>query len=737
MLGRPFGRGFLAIIAVAWIIGGMVPDAVAQVLPDFDRSRPVGFQAQVLPTLSKLGCNAGSCHGKAAGQNGFALSLFGFDSAADLAAINRRVDPLDAASSLLLLKPTGQMPHGGGLKLADDSVEYQSLLRWIEQGGQAGSPVVEPKLIRLGVSPPRQIVSRKGRGQIRVEAVWDDGPAVDVTRLSRFESNIDSLVEVGPRGELLAGSQVGEAAILVRFGAEIAVARVVVPSGLSPGSTESEAMSPVDWWVGRRLAELGLTPSKPCTDAEFARRSSLDVVGLLPDPAAVADFERDERGDKRSRWVDTLLGRPEYADFFAMKWAAILRNRRSLGDLSKPGTFAFHAWVRQAIAENWPYDRFVAAIIAGRGDSASNPSLGWYRQVATLEERTDDVAQVFLGTRIGCARCHHHPTERWGRDDYAGFASFFSRVGIKQGADPETFRVFNLSEGPATNSKTGASSLPQPLGVTNGLKLGPRDDPREALVAWMTEPENPLFARAIVNRYWKHFLGQGLVEPEDDFRATNPATNPELLDAMANDFLEHGFDLKRLIRTITASETYARSSRPNASNIADHGNFARFPSKRLPAEVLLDAIDQLAGSASRFEGIPAGTRASELPDDGFASPFLDAFGRPRRRTACECERTAAPSLAQALFLLNSSDLEAKIGFPDGRAARYARADDTRSDPCKIEEIYRVALARAPSPDESAQAASFLERHRRSGQVASGFEDLIWAVINTKEFLYNH
>ena len=733
MFGRPFGRGFLASMAVACL----VPSAVGQVLPDFDQARPVGFKAQVLPTLSKLGCNAGSCHGKAAGQNGFALSLFGFDPETDLAAVNRRVDRLDAASSLLLLKPTGQIPHGGGLKLVDDSVEYQTLLRWIEQGHQASAPVVEPKLIRLDVVPPRQILSRKGRGQIRVEAAWAGGPAVDVTRLSRFESNLVPLVEVGPKGELQAGSQVGEAAILVRFGAEVGVARVVVPSGLSPASTEPEAKSSVDRMVGRRLVELGLTPSKPCTDAEFARRSSLDIVGLLPNPAEVAAFEREDRGDKRSRWVDTLLGRPEYPDFFATKWAAILRNRRSLGDLSKPGTFAFHAWVRQAIAENWPYDRFVAAIVAGRGDSASNPNLNWYRQVATSEERADDVAQVFLGTRIGCARCHHHPTERWGQDDYAGFASFFARVGTKERAESRTFRVFNLATGTATDSKTGASSLPRTLGATDGLKLGPRNDPREALVAWMTGPENPLFARALVNRYWKHFLGQGLVEPEDDFRATNPATNPELLDAMANDFLEHGFDLKRLIRTITASETYARSSRPNASNVDDHGNFARFPSRRLPAEVLLDAIDQVAGSVGRFEGVPLGTRTSELPDDGFASTFLDAFGRPRRRTACECERTATPSLSQALFLLNSGDLEARIASPAGRAARYARTEDTRPDASKVEELYRVALARNPSPDESAQATSFLEGRRRSGQAAGGFEDLIWAVINTKEFLYNH
>ncbi len=739
--GQRLISGSATSAVVAWLLGLFGQVAIAQVeakvQPDFDPTRPVGFQVQVMPTLSKLGCNSGGCHGKAGGQDGFALSLFGFDPKADLAALKRRANPSEAESSLLLLKPTAQIPHGGGAKLVVDSVEYQTLVRWISQSDRDPPPLVEPKLIRLDVVPPRLTLPRQARSQIRVQATWDDGSAVDVTRLSRFESSSTPLVEVDPRGELIAGSHVGEAAILVRFGAEVAVGRVVIPSGLAIPSLASEPKTSIDRLVVRKLDELGLIPSEPCTDAEFARRSSLDIVGLLPDRSAVADFERDARPDKRSRWVDSLLARPEYADFFATKWTAILRNRRAFGELSKPSTFGFHAWVRQVIAENWPYDRFVKAIIAGQGDAASKPSLGWYRQVSTLEERSDDVAQVFLGTRIGCARCHHHPTERWGQEDYAGFASFFARVGTKLGADPNTFRVFNTPSGLASNARTGETCLPRPLAMTEGMTFGPRDDPRAALVAWMTGPENPFFARAVVNRYWKHFFGQGLVEPEDDFRATNPATNPELLDAMALDFVAHGFDLKRLVRSITTSETYARSSLPNSTNSDDLGNFARYPSKRLPAEVLFDAINEVTGTSGRFEGVPPGTRASQLPDDGFASPFLDAFGRPRRRTACECERSADPSLSQALFLLNSSDLETKLSSPKGRAARYAGGDDSRSDEAKVDELYRIALARPPSPDEASRASSFLEGRRRAGQAASGFADLIWAIINTKEFLFNH
>ncbi len=745
MLGIPNGRQLVHLRAIitsaAWFLGGSGDAAAAQtgkeVQADFDTSRPVGFQAQVMPTLSKLGCDSGGCHGKAGGRNGFALSLFGFDPKADFEALKRRVDPSDPDSSLLLLKPTAQLPHGGGAKLSLDSAEYQTLVRWIKGLDRDKPPPAEPKLTRLDVDPGRLSLPRLARSRVRVEASWDDGSVVDVTRLSRFETNSPPLVDVTPRGELIAGSNVGEAAILVRFGTEVAVSRVVVATGATLPSTRPEANSTIDRLVGRKLDELGLTPSETCTDAEFARRSSIDIVGLLPDPSAVIELERDLRPDKRSRWVDALLDRPEYADVFATKWTAILRNRRALGELSKPSTFGFHAWVRQAIAENWSYDRFVEAIVAGRGDAGSNPSLGWYRQVSSLEERTGDVAQVFLGTRIGCARCHHHPSERLGQEDYAGFASFFARVGTKSGADATTFRVFNTPTGLATNAKTGEACLPRPLGATGGLSFGPRDDPRAALAAWMVEPGNPLFARAVVNRYWKHFLGQGLVEPEDDFRAANPPTNPELLDAMALDFVERGFDLKRLIRSIANSDAYARSSLPNSTNSADRGGFARYPPKRLPAEVLLDAINLITGVPGSFDGVPEGSRASQLPDDGFASPFLDAFGRPGRRTACECERTADPSLSQALFLLNSTELEAKLSAPDGRAARYAGTKDSRPDAAKVEELYRAALARPPSPDESARALGFLDRERRRGQAASGFADLIWAIINTKEFLFNH
>lgn len=706
------------------------PDAIR---PDFDPTRPVGFTAQVVPILTKLGCNSGSCHGKAAGQHGFALSLFGADPPADQAALISRIDRNDPAASRLITKPTAQVPHGGGDRLVIDSPEYQTLVRWIDQVRSPELPGPEPRLIRLDPIPPGQELATGGRGRVRVVATWDDGTMVDVTRLSRIESNAPAIAEVTAEGEVLAGQSVGGASLLVRYAGEVGVARVTVPSGrrsARPAAASNRSM--IDTHIARGLAALGLSPSARCTDAEFARRSTLDIVGLLPLPEAVVAFETDDRPDKRALWVDALLTRPEYADFFASKWATILRNRRSLGDRSKPGTFAFHGWLRQALAANLPYDQIVAAIVAGQGDALSHPNVEWYRQVATTDQRAEDVAQVFLGARIGCARCHHHPTESWAPTDYAGFAAFFAQVDFKQGRDPNRFQVFNRPLDPSSTP-----ILPQFLDGTTARSAEPGEDPRGVLLAWMTQPDHPALARAVVNRYWKHFLGVGIVEPEDDLRATNPPSHPELLEALAAEFVRHRFDLKWLIRAIATSEVYARSSLPDPGNPIENGNYARQLPRRLPAEVLLDAMDQVAGTSERFGGVPGGFRATQLPDDGFVSPFLDAFGRPARRTACECERSSEPNLTQALWLVNSRAMETKLADPAGRAARYAGTADARADATKVSELYRVALARAPTAVELEESVGYLHRQRQLGQTKAGFEDLIWAILNTKEFLFNH
>ncbi len=705
---------------------------------DFANARPVHFVGEVVPILSKHGCNAGGCHGKASGQNGFRLSLLGFDPKSDYEALvkegrGRRVFPPAPSASLLLKKPTAQLPHGGGKKFAIGSPEYNTLVRWIGQGMPFGTGN-EPELVRLAVEPSRRIISRNGRQQLRVVAHYGDETSSDVTRLAQYQSNASDLAEVDPKGVVHALDGVGEAAIMARFGGLVGVARATIPSGVEgPKWAEPASRNFIDPLVFGKLRELGLAPSDACTDAEFARRSSLDICGVLPNPAEVVAFEADTDPEKRSRWVDRLLDRPEYADLFAMKWSAILRNKRGLGQVSKPGTFAFHGWIRQSLAENKPYDQFVAEVIAAKGDSSINPPVVWYRQANTVEERVDDSAQLFLGIRIQCARCHHHPFEKWSQDDYYGFASLFSRVGTKPGPDPTSPRIYTLPTGLAVNPLTGKECKPKPLGAPELPDLGPTRDPRIELVEWLKRPDNPFFARALVNRYWKHFMGRGLVEPEDDMRVSNPPSNPELLGALADDFVRNGYDLKRLVRTIATSRAYDRSSQPNASNETDRRNFARFYPRRLPAEVLLDAVGVVTGSPEKFAGLPASFRAVQLPDEGFASYFLDVFGRPKRESVCECERSTEANLSQTLHLLNSDDVNGKLTRDSARAAKLAV--DARSEGEKVEELYRVALARKPTDEEKAECVAFLEKRKAAGQLRQGFEDLIWTLINTKEFLF--
>ena len=736
-LVRPVGDGATRLVVRA----DEFEATVTIVVDDFANRRPVGFAREVVPILTKSGCNAGACHGKASGQNGFRLSLLGFDAPFDHERITRdsrgrRVFPAAPASSLLLRKPTAQLPHGGGRRFAVDSPESRTIARWIAQGMpfDAGS---EPALARISVSPSRRRLDRGGAQQLRVVAHFADGTARDVTRLAQYQSNAVDLAEVDALGRVRAGEAVGEAAIMARFGGQVAVSRVMVPLGVRvPDWSPPASSNLIDAFVFGKLRALGLPPSPACTDAEFARRAALDIAGILPAPEEVAAFERDDASDKRARWVDRLLDRPEYADLFAMKWSAILKNKRTLGRLSQPGTYAFHAWIRQSLAENKPYDRFVAEILTARGDVRVNPAVVWYRQVNTLEERADDTAQLFLGLRLQCARSHHHPFDRWGPDDYYGFAALFSRIGGKPGDDPVTPRLYLLPEGHARDPVTLKDYEPRPLGGPELKDLGPRRDPRQALADWLRDPANPDFARALVNRYWKHFFGRGLVEPEDDMRASNPPPNPELLDALAADFVAHGYDLKHLVRTIATSRAYDRSSLPNEWNRDDRQNFARAYPRRLPAEVLLDAIGAVSGAPVTFNGLPKSLRAVELPDEATdtSDKFLEVFGRPNRASVCECERIAEANLSQGLHLLNSAELQETLHAPSGRAARWA--NDPRPDVEKVDELYQRAYSRPPTSEERAVCLSHLARRRANGKLREGYEDLIWTLVNTKEFMFN-
>ncbi|MGE3820490.1 MAG: DUF1553 domain-containing protein, partial [Isosphaeraceae bacterium] len=448
---------------------------------------------------------------------------------------------------------------------------------------------------------------------------------------------------------------------------------------------------------------------------------------VLPDPEEVRALESSSDPDKRSRWVDRWLNRPEYADRMAMTWSALLRNQRTFGPLSKPGTFAFHDWIRRSFAANQPFDQFVADLLTARGEPTWDPAVFWYRAYSSPEELADDVAQLFLGVRLQCARCHRHPTERWGPDDTRDFTAFFSRLGRKPTDDPVSPALFLKRE-----------ESPQPPRWLDGPPLDslrPGDDPRDQLVYWLRRPDNPTFARTIVNRIWKKYLGRGLVEPEDDFRVSNPPSHPELLDALAANLIASGYDLKALARAILTSRTYERSSESAIVDAYDSTGFGRFVPRRLPAEVLLDAIDHLTGAPSKYEGLPRGFRAVALPDEGFDTPggFLAAFGRPRRATACDCERSTGVNLSQSLLLLNGGEIERKVAHPEGRAARLSR--DPRPVEEHVRELYRVALSREPTHEELAVSLSHLARRRGEGKIVQGYEDLIWTLLNTLEFQF--
>ncbi len=558
-LVRPRGNGQAEIV----IRDGPNTARVAVEVEDFANTRPVGFRTEIVPIFSKYGCNAGGCHGKATGQNGFKLSLLGFDPRFDYEALvfearGRRVFPTDPARSLLLAKPTAAIPHGGGRKFEPGSPEYRTIERWVRTG-MPYELANEPVLESLTVSPAQRVLGPETQQQLRTIAHYSNGSDIDVTRLAQYQSNAADLATADEQGKVKTLDGVGEAAVMVRFGGLVSVARVTIPRAGEPVAWDEPASSNlIDPHIFRKLRELNIPPSAPCTDAEFARRASLDICGILPKPEDVAAFETDPDPDKRAKWVDRLLSRPEYADYFAMKWSAILRNQRGrFGNINEPITFAFHGWVRQALAENRPYDQFAADLIAARGDPGQNPAVAWYRSRefnnVNTEKMVEDTAQLFLGMRIQCAKCHHHPFEKWSQDDYYGFSSFFSRIGRKNSDDAFTPRIYTLPSGQATHPGNGNSYAPKALDGPEFAKLGPRDDPRDKLVEWLRQPENPFFARALVNRYWKHFFGRGLVEPEDDMRVSNPPANPELLDALADDFVKSGYDLKHLVRVIATS----------------------------------------------------------------------------------------------------------------------------------------------------------------------------------------
>lgn len=704
----------------------------------------VNFPNQIVPIFTKLNCNSGGCHGKASGQNGFRLSLLGFYPDEDHEFLvkegrGRRVFPPSPAQSLLLTKPVGQSPHGGGKRMDVDSFEYRLIFRWIQQGMPYGN-ADDPTVVAIRCLPEARVMDRNTEQQITVVAVYSDGSTEDVTRMALFEANDPEMAEVSATGLVSTHDLAGEVAIMARYQGQVSTFRSTIPLGAE--IAERPAMKNfIDKAVMGKLDVLGIPPSPVADDATFMRRVQIDITGTLPTESEVRAFLADTNPNKRDVLIDRLLDSPAYADLFANKWNLVLRNKKDGQDLQS-STFAFHRWLWASLYENRPYDQMVRDILTASGGPDENPAVTWYREVKQPNEQVEDVAQLFLGLRIQCARCHHHPFEKWSQDDYYGMAAFFSRVGRKNivGASPQATdkRIFHQdNQGPAQarNDRSGQMLAPTGLG-SQPLTIPAEEDPRVYLADWMTDKQNPFFAKSLVNRYWKHFFSRGIVEPEDDMRETNPPANPELLDSLASHFVASGFDLKELVRTICRSSTYQLSSLPNEYNLKDKQNFSRYYPKRLSAEVLYDAFHQVTGTTQSFGGLPAGTRSMEIPDPSMTNNvyFLKVFGMPQGDTACECERSQEANLAQSLHLLNSNEVQGKVAAGNARPALLAN-DKERSPEEKVRELYRWVYSREPDAEELSIAVAHLQKHQDNVKLA--FEDITWALINTKEFLFNH
>jgi len=737
----------------ATLEGGLSAAAIVTV-SGFEKPAEWNFRNHVIPVLTRTGCNSGACHGALAGKGGLKLSLRGFDPDSDWfvltrQALARRVDQTKPADSLLLKKAARLMPHGGGTRITEGDENFTLLLDWIKASAR-GPRDSDANLERIEVFPPAALLKPKDKIRVIARAIYSDGTNEDVTRWAKFTSSEDLVAGVTEDGAItVTGS--GEAAIIVNFGTKVTTVLVTVPY---PNTVAAAAFARptdtgyIDELILKKLELLRIPPSGPCTDTEFVRRVYLDTCGILPSSDEARAFLADKDPKKREKLINALLERPEFADYWAYRWSDLLlvSSRR----LQQPAMWAFYRKIRQAVADNQPWDKFARGILTASGSSLSEGGGNYFVLHKDVSQLAEATAITFLGTNIGCAKCHNHPLEKWTQDEYWAFANLFSRVGLKNGERAGEVLVQSRLDGDALHLRRGVAMPPMPLDG-KPLALDAATDRRQYFADWLTGPDNSFFAKATVNRIWRNYMGRGLVEAEDDLRVSNPASNPELLDALAADFVKNRFDVKRLMRTILLSAAYQRSSQPLAANAADDRFYSRYLVRRLPAEVILDAYSDLTSVPTLFNQIktaagdsttavttyPTGTRAMQLPDSLLLSRFLEAFGRADRIGTCSCERTADASVTQALHLNNGATLNDKLRDKKSVVNKWLEAKATDAE--IVERVFMAALTRTPTAEENKKFVALLTEAAKDGPQSrqEAIEDFVWAVLTGREFFFNH
>lgn len=700
-------------------------------------TRPaISFEKDVMPVLTRSGCNTGSCHGAARGKDGFRVSLFGFDPAGDYERITReigvrRINLAVPEESLFLKKSTGAVPHTGGKLFGTESDYYATMLEWLKDGAKKDAADAKPPTVdAVNIYPQQAVIEGEGSMQRFVAvASYSDGTTRDITRLAAFTSNNSGTAAIDPLGQVTAGRR-GEAFVMARFDTHTVGSQVLaLPADLKYTPPEKVEGGYIDQLVAKKLQQLRIVPSGKCSDEEFLRRVTIDITGLLPSEDEYNQFMNDKADDKRAALIERLLGRKEFSEIWAMKFAQLLMIK-STNQVSYKSAFLYANWLTDKFANNVPIDQMVRELLTSTGGTFSQPATNFYEIERDTLKTAENVAQVFMGIRTQCAQCHNHPFDRWTMNDYYGFASFFSQISRKNAEDYREKIVYNRFSGEVNHLVTKKPVPPKFLG---GEAPETRGKDRRAVVAeWLTSPENPYFSKSIANRVWAQFMGVGLVDQVDDIRVSNPASNPELFDMLGDKLVEYKFDFRALVRDICNSDAYQRSSLTNETNVHDNRNYAHAVIRRVPAESMLDMICQATESPDKFRGLPLGARAVQIADGSTSNYFLDAFGRSPRATVCECEATTAPSLSQALHLLNGSSVHSKIAA-GGQVKKWIK-DEKLTPEQVIQRIYVRCLSRQPTTEES---QSLMEMVADKENATNDLQDVYWAVLNSREFVFNH